>query len=1044
MPLFHPKVLVRHTRGIHIPPEHIDVLAKWTESLKKGLFDVETQSDARFIQRILMDVLGYVGRGDSPNWTLSKNQDIGGGNVDVALGNFTADIAQILAPLELKGAKTNLDISTSRGETPVQQAWRYANTIEGTKWVLVTNYREIRLYAYGKGNKNYETFDLTTLSEEPERYKRFILLLSAQNLLSGKTQSLLEESEQTGKDITDKFYKEYKEFRVRLIDNLTKDNPAIDKLHIIRHAQKVLDRILFVAFAESRELLPKNTLENTYTAANPYNPQPTWKNFVGLFSAINEGNSTLGIAAYNGGLFFDDAELNELYVSDFLCRGFKDIGSYDFNTEISVDILGHIFEQSISDLEELRATADGTADKLDKKKSKRKKDGVFYTPPYITQYIVEQTVGSWLAERRKEIGFDELPELPETKKASKKFIEKHIAAWESYKKAMSNIKVLDPACGSGAFLIEVFDYLCQEGKRINDELTRLLGYQDLFRWDTHILANNLFGVDLNRESVEITKLSLWLKTANKGEKLTYLEDNIKVGNSLIDDKTVAGDLAFDWKTGFSDIMAKGGFDVVVGNPPYFNVETLGVGNPQAQWIQKNYSDIWQDKSDILFYFIYKALQLSKGEVGYIISNAFLFSDKATKFRNHILKDGRLAKIVNFEQYQVFPDASITTGIVIFNQKHEGIKSIVFKEKNYAIEDVVTKINNEDNTFTVDLKENQVFALIPNTIAALNQKIDAKHTRLEELLHIGSGMQTAANDIFSFGNFPKQFPEEYIKKQIVGENISRYSLADQPAFLLYIENVNSFEDLPQSIQEHLENHRDKLSQRAQIIRSANSTWWKYTFAMHKEFYHLSKIWCSYRSKENAFILDETNAYIGLTNTTVIFDTNPDYLLKYILTLLNSKLLSFRYKSIGKQTGSGVFEYFANGVGKLPIPQIGLAEQQSFITLADKMLLLHAELQKERTRFQTLLSDNLGTVKMDDKRFDGLVEFKDFLSELKKQKKSIPLNQQAEWREVFQECKHKIASLRTAIKETDDEIDALVYKLYDLTPEEIAVVEEKGKK
>jgi REP element-mobilizing transposase RayT len=105
---------------------------------------------------------------------------------------------------------------------------------------------------------------------------------------------------------------------------------------------------------------------------------------------------------------------------------------------------------------------------------------------------------------------------------------------------------------------------------------------------------------------------------------------------------------------------KGGFDVVIGNPPYFNIQTLGAGNPLMRLIQNVYSDIWQDKSDILFYFIHKALEISKSEVGYIVSNAFLFSDKATKLRNHILKDGRLAKIINFEQYMVFSDENITS------------------------------------------------------------------------------------------------------------------------------------------------------------------------------------------------------------------------------------------------------------------------------------------------------------------------------------------------------------------------------------------------
>lgn len=150
--------------------------------------------------------------------------------------------------------------------------------------------------------------------------------------------------------------------------------------------------------------------------------------------------------------------------------------------------------------------------------------------------------------------------------------------------------MLDPACGSGAFLNEVFDFLFQEGQVINGMLEMLYGGQiNLFRWDTHILSRNIFGVDINRESVEITKLSLWLKTANRNEKLSYLDDNVRAGNSLIKDQDVAGELAFDWKIAFPNIMAAGGFDVVLGNPPYVDSEAMTkVWSQERDYIAKHF------------------------------------------------------------------------------------------------------------------------------------------------------------------------------------------------------------------------------------------------------------------------------------------------------------------------------------------------------------------------------------------------------------------------------------------------------------------------
>jgi hypothetical protein len=252
----------------------------------------------------------------------------------------------------------------------------------------------------------------------------------------------------------------------------------------------------------------------------------------------------------------------------------------------------------------------------------------------------------------------------------------------------------------------------------------------------------------------------------------------------------------------------------------------------------------------------------------------------------------------------------------------------------------------------------VFALVSNSINRLNKKIDGNHKLLQNIFLVGSGMQTAANDIFCFNDYPPRFPKRFVKKRMAGENIKRYFLEDNPDYLLYCEDVEDFKKLPILIQEYLNKNKKRLANRADKKRRKTALWWNYSFAMHKEYYHLPKIWCSYRSKCNAFILDETSDYIGLTNTTVIFGTNPKYLLKYVLALLNSKLLTFRYKSIGKQTGSGVFEYFANGIGKLPIPEANRKTQDRFVALVDKMLeLKKREVTETRADKKSLIAKQI---------------------------------------------------------------------------------------
>ena len=145
--------------------------------------------------------------------------------------------------------------------------------------------------------------------------------------------------------------------------------------------------------------------------------------------------------------------------------------------------------------------------------------------------------------------------------------------WEAWQDELTTIRLLDPACGSGAFLIEAFDQLHATYQRSNDRLDELRGHRTLFDLDKRILENNLYGVDLNEEAIEICRLSLWIKTAERGKALTSLDHPIRVGNSVVADPAVHPK-ALDWQAAFPEVFAQGGFDVVVGNPPYIRQEWL--------------------------------------------------------------------------------------------------------------------------------------------------------------------------------------------------------------------------------------------------------------------------------------------------------------------------------------------------------------------------------------------------------------------------------------------------------------------------------------
>jgi len=405
--LFNRKTIKRELTKRRFDPaaEQLKAAKNWAAQVRHPNFRKANETAVRgeFIQQVLVTVLGYTPYRAGVTFTVATEEALGKGAVDTALGTFSGSERTVLAPFELKGPGTeDLDaIMPGRNKSPIQQAWEYAIDAPGAKWVLVSNCAEIRLYAFGHGRALYETWDLGRL-DDPEEHERLWLLLSAQNLLSGRTAALLDESANEQKNITDKLYLDYKWTRNTLIQTLQDQPPHLAALSAIEHAQTILDRVLFIAFAESTALLPEKLIRKAWDQKSPFRPNGAWENFVGLFEAVDKGNPALDIPAYNGGLFSDDPGLDRLTIPDAVCRFFRDIPSFDYrppheateaaeetdgNKLVDVDILGHIFEQSITDLELLRNELEGLTEPLGPAEhaSRRKKEGAFYTPAFITR-----------------------------------------------------------------------------------------------------------------------------------------------------------------------------------------------------------------------------------------------------------------------------------------------------------------------------------------------------------------------------------------------------------------------------------------------------------------------------------------------------------------------------------------------------------------------------------------------------------------------------------------------------------------------------------
>ena len=472
----------------------------------------------------------------------------------------------VIGVIELKGMN-----ATDLGHVEVQ-AFSYKNNQPECVYVITSNFEKLRLYI--DNAIEYLEFNLFTLSEKD--FELLYLCLAFSQIEKGIPKKIKDESISLEDDITKQLYHDYSLFKRELHADLVAKNPEYDTLVLFRKSQKLLSRFLFLFFAEDRQLLPPNSVRlilNDWRDLQKRDVEiPLYDRFKKYFEYLNTGfkGKRYDVFAYNGGLFKPDTVLDTVKIADeLLNRHTARISEYDFASEVDVNILGHIFENSLNELDELKAEIAGET--IDKSKTKRKKDGVFYTPKYITKYIVDNTLGRLCAEKKAELGiepdittttmgqtfstmgqtFSTMGHAPLQRKTKQALYNK----LTTYRKWLLQITICDPACGSGAFLNQALNFLIDEHRYIDELQAKLFGdslvISDI---ENTILENNLFGVDLNEESVEIAKLSLWLRTAQPNRKLNDLSRNIKCGNSLIDDPTVAGEKAFNWEKEFPQVF----------------------------------------------------------------------------------------------------------------------------------------------------------------------------------------------------------------------------------------------------------------------------------------------------------------------------------------------------------------------------------------------------------------------------------------------------------------------------------------------------------
>lgn len=714
-----------------------------------------------------------------------------------------------------------------------------------------------------------------------------------------------------------------------------------------------------------------------------------WDEFRGLFAAIDKGNNNVNppINAYNGGLFAPDEILDKLLIKDEVFEHIKKLSRYDFESDLNVNILGHIFEQSLSDLEHLKNEIDGIQE--DKKNSKRKKDGIFYTPEYITHYIVEETIGRYL---------DENPDKLET------------------------IKILDPACGSGAFLNQAHEFLRKQHKikieeKINAEKsskrggqeflqTNLLKHSNLAENDRSILLNNIFGVDLNKESVEITKLALWLKTAHPKYKLQNLDENIKCGNSLIDDPNIAGEKAFKWENEFKDVMDNGGFDAIIGNPPYgvtFNDEE----KKYLTELDNNVPDF-----EIYIYFVSRAINLLKdgGIVSFIFPNTFLSILYGQKYREWILENFEILSVVDLSNDNTFEDASVRTCIFTIKK----IKKT--NEVNFIRIDNNTKEFKISNKIDYDTLRKSLANWLKlldfdPKVQSILEKISSKSHKLNDLCEISQGLipydkyrghseETIKNRIWH-ADYKK---DDTYKKELQGGDVKSY-------FVHW-------------------NGKNWISYGDWLSAPRKPEFFKNERLLIREIVN-DRLLCAYTNEE----------FYNNPSIINIINTKNDCNLKYILAIINSKLMTWYHINTSPKAKKGLFpKILINDVRNLPIITATNASQQSLAEKAEKMIELNKKLYEESQKSLELIELEYKPKKISQKLENFYtLGLNPFLDELQKQGVKLSLSQKEDLIGWYKSKSELLNGIKTQIETLDKEIDKEVYKLYGLTEDEIKIIE-----
>ncbi|MEX1014150.1 MAG: N-6 DNA methylase, partial [Candidatus Paceibacterota bacterium] len=830
---------------------------------------------------------------------------------------------------------------------------------------------------------------------EEEKYKEIYYLFSRESILDGSVENYVENylkkhdsySRQAKlfpggyKDVDEDFLEYIDDLRLTLAQEFYKTDHTLSPNQLVEATQKTIDRLVFTRFLEDKQI---EVDDHIYHLEN-------WQNFIELSRNLN--------GKYNGVVYKESfIDRNDFKGLDNLV--FREIcidisskeSPYNFNA-IPVHILGSIYERFLG---KTILIEDGNVS-IDLKDRVRKSGGVYYTPKYVVEYIVKNTIGKLIEDKTP--------------------------------KEIDKLSFGDISCGSGSFLIGVYEYLIDYHKeyyqtKLSDK-TKIDARSEDFgnveyvegiwrltlKRKQDILLNCIYGVDIDAQAVEVTQLSLFLKLleneslASTERQLTVfskvlpdLTGNILCGNSLVGwDVLAQKDLLpkkevevnpFDFRSSFNSVFKNNGFDALVGNPPYVKEYT---DKESFEVVQKSYlKKYYQGKMDLWYFFVCNGIDLLKegGLLGYIVPNNWPTNEGASIMRNKIVEDSRILSVDDFGSYQVFDDASIQTMILILAKSakgssyklyhnkivelQEGIKDaeslllgiekenirrqnpsinrkdaknkyIVF-EGEQVVNELLEKILKQKN-FSLNKREEVAQGIVPNPDEVSKRNID-KLEKKEEI-EVGEGVFVIDKDKFS-DQLTKE-EQSFLKPTYEPNETERFILKTNTRDLIYSTVDNSIEQKDHTtLYNHLHRYKGIMEERRENEMGS------------REFYHLHwprdekffkkgpKILAVRKcSGSPTFIYTEEEAYVMLSFNVIKSDRID---LKYLTGIYNSNLVEFWLSKKGKMQGNN-YQVDKTPLLEIPIKTSSSGESVELINAVNQIILT-----KQNISNSTTSSDN----------------------------------------------------------------------------------------